>query len=78
VRLNFVFFTDSVSELYGQRMYNLTEIRAEPHTIRGSFRGGDCGVYSVFCSVGNGVTEAVVPVVKPTWSETQYTDPARG
>jgi hypothetical protein len=23
VRLNFVFFTDSVSELYGQRMYNI-------------------------------------------------------
>jgi hypothetical protein len=23
VRLNFVFFTDSVSELYGQRMYDL-------------------------------------------------------
>jgi hypothetical protein len=26
VRLNFVFFTDSVSELYGQRMWLATQI----------------------------------------------------
>jgi hypothetical protein len=30
VRLNFVFFTDSVSEIYGQRMYSNIKFRENP------------------------------------------------
>jgi len=56
----------------------LTEIWAETHTIRGSFPGRGCGVYSVFFSVGNGVVEVLVPVVKLPWSEAQYTVSAIG